>query len=183
VAVQYLMKLAKEAVEARQSFNMHEPWTRTVGLDSEKSVPLSEALEKTKAQIKALEREVKSLKGGQINLDQIVQSSKAINGGKFVYTSIDSEDRQLLSDVSDRLKDKIRSGVIVVIGKGGDSHPIIVSVTKDLASQYNAGKILQVIASEMGGKGGGRPDFAQGAGKDLSKVAQAQAKAESLLGL
>jgi alanyl-tRNA synthetase len=183
VAVQFLFRNTKEALATRNALNLQEPWTRLAGLDSEQPLGLADAIEKTKSQIKTLEREVKTLKGGQINVDQIAQGSKEIPGGRLVYTTIDTEDRQVLSDVSDRIKDKIRSGVIIVIGKGADSHPIIVSVTKDLSSQYNAGKILQVIASEMGGKGGGRPDFAQGAGKDFSKVSQAQKKTETLLGL
>lgn len=130
---------------------------------------------------KKLEKEIRSLKGGQVDIDQLANFAKDITGGKFIYASVDLDDRDVLNDLNDRLKNKIRSGVIVLIGKGVESNPISVSVTKDLVSKYNAGKILQIIAAELGGRGGGRPDFAQGAVKDLSNLEGARIKAESIV--
>ena len=74
-------------------------------------------------------------------------------------------------------------GIVVVVGKGDATHPVIISVSKDLTSQYQAGTLLKDFAQILGGKGGGRPDFAQGAGEDLTLVSQAFKKAESLVGL
>ena len=70
----------------------------------------------------------------------------------------------------------------VVVGQGSGSHPVIVSVTKNLNPEISAGNILKEVAAAMGGKGGGRPDFAQGAAPDRTKIKEAFAKASSLLG-
>jgi alanyl-tRNA synthetase len=88
-------------------------------------------------------------------------------------------DRDLLSQISDKIRDKIQTGVVVVVGRGEGSHPIIVSVSKNLVGPLNAGKILGEVAAAMGGKGGGRPDFAQGAGKDLSKIEDAKQRCQT----
>jgi alanyl-tRNA synthetase len=89
---------------------------------------------------------------------------------------LEIDDRDLLSQIADQLKNKVGSGVVVVVGKAADkdsSHPIIVSVTKDLNPQKQAGLILKEVAGLMGGKGGGRPDFAQGAAPDRSQLTAA----------
>jgi alanyl-tRNA synthetase len=71
----------------------------------------------------------------------------------------------------------------VLVGKSDDKHPIVVRVSNDLTKTLSAGKILGEIAQELGGKGGGRPDFAQGAGSDLSKVPSAFSKAANAVGV
>jgi len=89
-----------------------------------------------------------------------------------------------LSELADKLKGKIHSGVVVLVGRtvNGGKHPIIVAVSKDLTKSLSAGKILSEVAGVLKGKGGGRPDFAQGAGEDLTQVDQAFQKAASLVG-
>jgi alanyl-tRNA synthetase len=68
------------------------------------------------------------------------------------------------------MKNKLGTGIVVVIGKGESTHPIIVSVSPNLTQKIKAGDVLRNITQVMGGKGGGRPDFAQGAGADFSKA-------------
>ena len=70
-----------------------------------------------------------------------------------------------------------------MVGQSKGAHPIVVTVSKDLTAQYNAGKILGEVAKELGGKGGGRPDFAQGSCVDLSNLKGAFAKADQMLGV
>ena len=84
------------------------------------------------------------------------------------------DDREVLSNVSDQLKNKIQKGIVVVVGKGDATHPVIISVSKDLTSQYQAGTLLKDFAQILGGKGGGRPDFAQGAVPDRTKINEAR---------
>lgn len=62
---------------------------------------------------------------------------------------------------------------MVTIGKGDSSHPVIISVSKDLNPQFKAGELLKDFAQALGGKGGGRPDFAQGAVPDRTKLKEA----------
>ena len=71
----------------------------------------------------------------------------------------------------------------MIVGKGSDGkHPIVVSVTKELTKALSAGKILGEVAQVLKGKGGGRPDFAQGAGEDLSDLKGAFKKAQVMVG-
>ena len=180
MAIRYLNKNTNENLEARKLTGKQESWDQYL---EETSPQLLNWIEQSQARIRELEKEVKSLKGSKVNLDQIVQSAKSIAGGKFVSAQVDVDDRNALSEIGDRIKDRIGSGVIVLVGKAAGAHPIVISVTKDLTQKYNAGKLLGEIAKELGGKGGGRPDFAQGACEDLSKIKTAFQKAEKLLGI
>ncbi|MGE3973401.1 MAG: alanine--tRNA ligase [Bdellovibrionales bacterium] len=184
MASKYLFLNTQEALQARKSLGANVSWTKQLGLEeTEAPKTLETQVNELQEQIKKLQKEIKSIKGGNIDIASIAQTAKEIAGGHFVFATLDLDDREVLSQLTDKVKDKIRSGVVIIVGKGQDSHPIIVTVTKDLQGKFNAGKLLQAVAAEMGGKGGGRPDFAQGAGKDLSKLAQAQKAAEGLLGL
>jgi alanyl-tRNA synthetase len=93
------------------------------------------------------------------------------------------DDRKVLSDLSDRLRDKLTDAVIVILGQGEATHPLIVSVSKSLMVNLNAGKILGEVAAALGGKGGGRPDFAQGAVplREKSKIDAAKSKALAMI--
>ena len=62
---------------------------------------------------------------------------------------------------------------MVILGKGEQSHPVIISVSKDLVGQYQAGTLLKEFSQIFGGKGGGRPDFAQGSIPDRAKLSEA----------
>ena len=83
------------------------------------------------------------------------------------------DDRDVLSQISDQLKNKVQRGIVVTIGQSESSHPVIISVSKDLNGQFKAGDLLKDFALVLGGKGGGRPDFAQGAVPDRSKLKDA----------
>ena len=89
-------------------------------------------------------------------------------------------DAKLLQAVADALKPKF-SGPIFLVGAKDGNVALIAVVPKELTSQFQANKLIQQIAPIVGGKGGGRPESAQGAGKDASKIAEALAKARDLL--
>jgi len=183
-ALNYLQKNAAENQRARAAAGIQESWTQFLSAESKSAV--GDWIENAKTQLKALEREIKSLKGSSIDLDAIVKAAKPFAGAggpaKLVTAAVDLEDRQVLSELADKIKDRIQNGVVVLVGRGTDKHPIIVAVTKDLTKSLAAGKLLGEIAQVLKGKGGGRPDFAQGAGEDLSQLDQAFAKAASLVG-
>lgn len=149
---------------------------------------LANRIEGYKEQIKNLEKEIKKAQGGQINVDELAAKAQAFTSksgtkGRLVLADLKIDDRDVLSQVTDHLKNKIQSGVVVVVGQGSGSHPVIVSVSKDLTGDLAAGNLLKEVATVMGGKGGGRPDFAQGAAPDRSKISEAFAKVQSLVGL
>jgi alanyl-tRNA synthetase len=101
-------------------------------------------------------------------------------GEKFCVAEVRGGDAKLLLAVADRLKSKINGPIFLASAKDGNV-ALIAAVPKELTSKFQANKIIQQIAPIVGGKGGGRPESAQGAGKDASKIAEALAKARELL--
>ena len=86
------------------------------------------------------------------------------DGVRVLATRADVADAKALRDVADQLRDKLRSGVIVLAGVEGDKIALVAMVTPDLVGKFNAGKIVGEVAKAVGGKGGGRADMAQGGG-------------------
>lgn len=181
-AARYLSKHTKENMEARLLCGLQENWHQFLSTDAR----VAQWIDRAKEEKKTLEKEIQSLKGSKIDVDTLIQGAQSFTvggqAGRFIFADLEVNDRDLLSQLSDKIRDKIQSGLVVMIGRGEGTHPIIVNVTKNLVGPLHAGKILADVAQALGGKGGGRPDFAQGAGKDLSQVAAAQAKAKSHLG-
>jgi alanyl-tRNA synthetase len=101
-------------------------------------------------------------------------------GENFCVAEVQAADGKLLQAVSDALKSKF-DGPLFLIGATDQSVALIASVPKEMAARLQANKLIQQIAPIVGGKGGGRPENAQGAGKDASKIAEALAKARELL--
>lgn len=170
-AVSYLMNQTNEMLKARQNAGTED---------------VSKWIDAKKEEVKTLEREIKKLRGGSVNVDELAAKAvafKAKSGSdaKLVFADVELDDRDVLAQITDQLKNKIQKGVVIVVGKGEASHPIIVSVSKDLMADYKAGDLLREVAGVMGGKGGGRPDFAQGAAPDRAKLGEARKKVDSLL--
>ncbi len=168
-AIQFLKKHLEQSLAAREATGTQESWTQTLETKAPATAtPLLAWIDDKKQVIKNLEKEIKTLKTSQINIDALLTQAKPFTKnaipGKYVVALLEVDDRELLTQVSDQLKNRIESGVIITVGQGADnSHPIIVSVTKNFAGSLNAGQILKDLSQRLGGKGGGRPDFAQGA--------------------
>ena len=112
---------------------------------------------------------------------QIASQLAASHAGEnFCVAEVQDGDGKLLQAVVDTLKSKF-SGPIFLAGATNGSVALVASVPKQMTSTFQANKLIQQIAPIVGGKGGGRPENAQGAGKDASKVADALAKARELL--
>jgi len=148
---------------------------------------MTDWIEKQRQEIKALNRQLANLKGNQISVEDLVNGALSfkVEGkpGKLVLADVPIDDRKILSEIGDKVRNKIRSGVVIIVGQGEKSHPIIVSVTKNLIGPIDASKILKEISQEIGGKGGGRPGFAQGASPSRKDLGKAFTKAKTLMGL
>ncbi len=183
-AINYLMKNTRENLTARTESGINEPWSQYIE-GQQQSVDVH--IQNLKTHIRNLQKEVQSLKGGQISVESLIGNAKSFshNGseGRLVLGDLPIDDRKVLSDLSDKLRDKIQSGVIVLIGQGDKNHPLLVTVSKDLSKDLPAGKLLKEVAEALGGKGGGRPDFAQGAAPDRSQIAKAFEKATRFVGV
>ena len=94
---------------------------------------------------------------------------------------IKDADRNALVSLSDKLKVSHKDSIIIFIGGGKDSIPVVCSVNGAAQKSYRAGDLVKSIAGVLGGSGGGRPDFASGAGKDASKINEAIETAKGLI--
>jgi alanyl-tRNA synthetase len=108
------------------------------------------------------------------------QLATSYAGKNFCVAEVEDADGKLLQAVADTLKAKF-NGPIFLAGTANGSVALFASVPKEMTSRFQANKLIQQTAPIVGGKGGGRPENAQGAGKDASKIAEALAKARELL--
>ena len=129
--------------------------------------------EKSREDVKALEREIEKLKqklasggGGR----DLMAEAVMIKGIKVLAAAIEVDDAKVLRDTGDQLRDKLGSGVVVLAGTGGAEVKLVAMVTKDLVGKVQAGKLLGEIAQQLGGRAGGKLEMAQGGGKDAAAV-------------
>jgi alanyl-tRNA synthetase len=134
---------------------------------------VSARVDKLLAEQRALDREIEKLKqrlasggGGRDLLAETV----TIKGIKVLAAAVDVDDAKVLRDTGDQLRDKLGSGVVVLAGTGGPEVKLVAMVTKDLVGKIAAGKLLGEIAAMLGGRAGGKPEMAQGGGKDQAAV-------------
>ena len=132
---------------------------------------VSALLEKSKGlekQIAQLNDKLASAAGASL-LDSIVE----INGVKLLVANVEGTESKALRGMVDDLKNKIGSGVIALGVASGDKVSLIAGVTKDLTGKVKAGELVNHMASQVGGKGGGRPDMAQAGGSEPQNLAAA----------
>jgi len=140
-------------------------------------------VEKLSQTVKQLEKELETQKrkGALSNLDDLAARAQTIKGTKLVSEEVGNVDREGLRQLVDSLRQKLGSGV-VVLGMPEDGKVVLIAgVTKDLTAKVHAGKLIQVLAPKVGGKGGGRPDLAEAGGKDTSGLKSALQSVPSLL--
>jgi alanyl-tRNA synthetase len=140
-------------------------------------------LEKLDADVREWEKQ--SAKAAQAELRsraaQIANELAASHAGKnFCVAKVSDADGKLLQAIVDGLKSRF-NGPIFLAGEKDGNVALIASVPKELTANFQANKLIQQIAPMVDGKGGGRPENAQGAGKDVSKIEMALAKAMELL--
>jgi alanyl-tRNA synthetase len=129
-----------------------------------------EQMEKLLEQQKNFERQIDDLK------TQVAHSqAEKLTGRKFGSATVVAErleglDAKQLRSIADDLRNKLGSAVVVLASVNGDNIVIICAVSKDLTGKVQAGKLLGEVAKAIGGKGGGRPDMAEGAGKDATAL-------------
>jgi len=143
----------------------------------------AERLEKIDVEVREWEK--KTAKAAEAELKghaaQIANELTRSHAGKnFCVAEVQNGDGKLLQAVADALKSKFNAPIFLV-GARNESVALIASVPKEMTSKFQANRLIQQIAPIVGGKGGGRPESAQGTGKDAGKIAEALAKARELL--
>lgn len=137
---------------------------------------LVERAEQLRAQIHQLEKEVENLKYQQATyrLDQLLRQVQELNGARILVSSVEGLDSEGLKVLVDEVANRLGSAVVLLAGIQGNQASLVAKVTTDLVKRgLRAGDIVREVAKQAGGGGGGRPEFAQGAVKDLSRLSQA----------
>jgi alanyl-tRNA synthetase len=133
---------------------------------------LPAAIERLTQSARQLERQldVAKRKAAHSRVDDLMAEVRTIKGVRVLAAEVAEMDREAMRQLVDTLRQKLGSGVVVLGGAENGKAAIIGGVTKDLTSRLHAGKIVQAIAKEIGGSGGGRPDLAEAGGKDTSAL-------------
>ncbi len=148
---------------------------------------LVEQVERLIAQQRALEKQLEQLKNqvAQSKAGALESQAREIKGVRVLAGRVDGMDRPQMRAMADALRSKWKSAVVVLAAAQNSNVALLTAVTKDLTKKVHAGKLLGEVAREVGGRGGGRPDMAEGGGKDLAALDKALAgvyrKVEELL--
>ena len=132
--------------------------------------------EKLKEELKEKEREIERIKKklASSQVDDIVNKSPVINGVRVVTARMEGFGGKELMEIADVIRNKSKlPAAVMLIGIKDGRATLLVALSKELTSKFKAGEIVKEIAPILGGKGGGRPDMAQGGVKDLTKLDEA----------
>lgn len=123
-------------------------------------------------QTKQLEKSLQIISQQQVIQESVllVQQAQIINGTKVIVAQLDNADAKKLRLMTDELKNRLQSGVIILASTAENKVSLIVGVTKDLTGKFKAGEIVAYLAEQVGGKGGGRPDMAQAGGVSIAAL-------------
>ena len=105
--------------------------------------------------------------------DELADRAIDVKGIKVLAASLEGADVKGLREAVDKLKDKLKSAAVVLAVANDGKVSLIAGVTADLTSKVKAGELVNHVAQQVGGKGGGRADMAQAGGTDASKLAAA----------
>ena len=138
---------------------------------------LLEKLDALVAQNRKLEKDLASLKtklataGG----GDLLSQAQEVQGIKVLALNLEGADAKSLRETADQFKNKLGSAVVLLAAVEDGKVSLVAGVTQDLTAKLKAGELMAYVATQLGGKGGGRPDMAQGGGTDVAKLADALA--------
>ncbi|MCM3880472.1 MAG: alanine--tRNA ligase [Vicinamibacterales bacterium] len=142
------------------------------------------SVEQLQSETRKLMREVSRMKveGARGQSAEAGGEEVKFPGGVFVSQRTSGLGKDELRQLADAQRDRIKSGVVVIGSSNEDRVSLVVAVTKDLLGKVHAGNVVKELAPIVGGRGGGRPDFAEAGGTDTAKIPEALAEAKRLLG-
>jgi alanyl-tRNA synthetase len=140
-------------------------------------------VEKLAQTAKQLEKELEAQKrkGALSQIDELAGRVQLVKGIKVIAAEVQNVDREGLRQLVDSLRQKLGSGVVALGMPEDGKVALIAGVTKDLTAKVHAGKLIQALAKQVGGSGGGRPDLAEAGGKDTAGLKMALESVPSLL--
>jgi len=151
------------------------------GLQAEE---LHNKLSAQEEEIKKLRRDLEQarMKSAAASVSSAASRAVAVEGIQVLAQRVDSLDRGQLRTLVDNLRNKLGSGIVILGSAQEDGKvALIAGVTKDLTNRVAAGRIISILAPKVGGKGGGKPDTAEGGGSDLSALNAALASVPDVI--
>ncbi|MDO9197585.1 alanine--tRNA ligase, partial [Rhodoferax sp.] len=144
-------------------------------------VEINERIAQVLDHARALEKEIAALKGKLASAqgDELVSQAVEVNGVKVLVAMLEGADTKTLRDTMDKLKDKLKTAVIVLAAVEGDKVQIAAGVTSNSVGKVKAGELVNFVAAQVGGKGGGKPDMAMAGGTEPANL---PAALDSVLG-
>ncbi len=135
----------------------------------------SQKVSESQTRAKALEKEIQQLKEKLAAQESasLINNVTEINGVKVLISKLDGAESKALRTMVDDLKNQMGSGVVFLGNVADDKVALIAGVTKDLIGKVKAGELVNMVAQQVGGKGGGRPDMAQAGGSDAAALPNA----------
>ncbi len=164
--------------------NLEDELNSAAALLKTNPASLADHIKKLQEELKALKSENEALrnKEAQGALGDVMNKVKMINGIKFLATAVKDIDMNELRNLGDQLKEKLGSGVILLISEKDGKVSLMTMATDDVIKKgAHAGNLIKAIAKEVGGGGGGRPAMAQAGGKNPAGIENALKKAEEVL--
>jgi alanyl-tRNA synthetase len=156
---------------------------RTAGLLKVGQLETAERTERLLRRERELEKEIDAFRGKLAAKDSgdLLSRVREVHGIPVLATEVDAPDVKTLRDLGDKLRDQLRSGIILLGSRTDGKAMLLCLVTKDLTDRYHAGKIIKEISPLVGGSGGGRADMAQAGGQKPEHLQDALEKIFSLL--
>ena len=144
---------------------------------------VTERLESLLADNKAKDKKIQALKTKLLakKSEGMLSDIREINGVKLLARELEVSSQKELRESADKIRDKLGSGIVLLGAKDRDKVMLICMVTKDLTSRFKAGDIIRQLSGIIGGKGGGRPDMAQGGGNRPERLAEALGALEAIM--
>ena len=170
-----------EAVTGEQALAYLQSLEATLGdTAATLKAPVGELQARVQAQldhVKALEKELAALKGklAAAQGDELLDQALDIAGAKVLAAALPGADAKALRDTMDKLKDKLKDAIIVLAASDGDKVQLAAGVTPSRLGQVKAGELVNFVAQQVGGKGGGKPDMAMAGGSQPAALPQALA--------
>ena len=137
---------------------------------AERIVGLQDSQRQLEKELQRLKSKLASAQG-----DDLADQAVEVQGLKLLVARLDGADIAALRETMDKLKDKLKTAAIVLAAVEGDKVQLAAGVTKDAIGKVKAGELVNFVAQQVGGKGGGRPDMAQAGGTDPAKLPAALA--------
>ena len=166
-ALAWAQQMEKEVAELAAETGFREP---NLGNVRQRVASLQEANRALEKELARLKSKLASSQG-----EDLAAQAMDVNGTKVLAASLDGADTKALREALDHLKVKLKSAVIVLAAADAGKVALVAGVTADLTGKLKAGELVNYVAQQVGGKGGGRPDMAQAGGSDPAKLPDALA--------